>query len=214
MPRQGLSLGCALTVVSLLLFPASGFPQGSSGRLVGTVRDGTAAVLPGATITLVNEQTNSSSTAISNSVGGFTFPQVQPGSYSAKAELAGFKTAILTEVEVNVGQETSLTLNLELGAVTETVTVQAESSAVRTTSPEVTQTIVQAQVLNMPLAGRDVTGLIRSQPGVAGISNRAQTVINGGRPTWTQVTLDGINIQDNFIRTNSLDFLPNRPTSD
>jgi hypothetical protein len=49
---------------------------------------------------------------------------------------------------------------------------------------------------------------------VAGISNRTNTVINGGRPTWTQVTLDGINIQDNFIRTNSLDFLPNRPTED
>ena len=81
MPRQGLSLGCALTVGSLLLFPASASPQGSSGRLVGTVRDGTAAVLPGATITLVNEQTNSSSTAISNSVGGFTFPQVQPVSF-------------------------------------------------------------------------------------------------------------------------------------
>ena len=52
------------------------------------------------------------------------------------------------------------------------------------------------------------------QAGVAGISNRTNTTINGGRPTWTQVTLDGINIQDNFIRTNSLDFLPNRPNSD
>ena len=73
---------------------------------------------------------------------------------------------------------------------------------------------MQKQVLDIPLANRDITNLISLQAGVAGMTTRANTVINGGRPTWTQVTLDGINIQDNFIRTNSLDFLPNRPTSD
>ena len=74
--------------------------------------------------------------------------------------------------------------------------------------------MLQQQVLDIPLDNRDVTNLIKLQPGVQAISNRTNTTINGGRPTWTQVTLDGINIQDNFIRTNSLDFLPNRPTSD
>src|ERR671929_145936 len=49
---------------------------------------------------------------------------------------------------------------------------------------------------------------------VPGIPNRTETAINGGRPTWTQVTQDGVNIQDNFIRTNALDYSPNRPTSD
>ena len=85
---------------------------------------------------------------------------------------------------------------------------------VATTTPEVTATVLQQQILDIPLLGRDVTNLIKLQAGVPGIANRAATAINGGRPTWTQVTLDGINIQDNFIRTNSLDFLPNRPTSD
>ena len=73
---------------------------------------------------------------------------------------------------------------------------------------------MQRQVLDIPLANRDVTNLIKLQPGVQPFMNRTNTSINGGRPTWTTVTLDGINIQDNFIRTNSLDFLPNRPTSD
>ncbi len=208
------SLGCALAIVSVLMLPASALAQGSSGRLAGTVRDESSAVVQGATVTVLNTQTNSTSTAVSSAVGAFAFPQLQPGSYTATAAFAGFKTTILTDVRVNVGQETSVTLKLELGAVSESVSVQAKSPDVRTTSPEVTQTIAQAQVLNLPLNGRDITALIRSQPGVAGISNRANTVINGGRPTWTQVTLDGINIQDNFIRTNGLDFLPNRPTSD
>ena len=90
----------------------------------------------------------------------------------------------------------------------------AGSSLVSTTTPEVSATVLQRQVLDIPLANRDVTNLIKLQPGVQPFINRTNTSINGGRPTWTTVTLDGINIQDNFIRTNSLDFLPNRPTSD
>jgi hypothetical protein len=92
--------------------------------------------------------------------------------------------------------------------------VVAGSSLVNTTTPEINATVLQDQVLNIPLANRDVTNLIKLQPGVQGMINRTNTTINGGRPTWTTITLDGINIQDNFIRTNSLDFLPNRPTSD
>ena len=80
------------------------------------------------------------------------------------------------------------------------------------TTPEVSSTVTQQQVLDIPLANRDITNLIKLQAGVPGIVNRTTTAINGGRPTWTQVTLDGINIQDNFIRQNALDFVPNRPT--
>ena len=107
-----------------------------------------------------------------------------------------------------------MTARLELGAQTETVTVEAGAVARPTTTPEVTSTVVQQQMLDIPLANRDVTNLIKLRLVLSACTTRANTVINGGRPTWTQVTLDGINIQDNFIRTNSLDFLPNRPTSD
>ena len=74
------------------------------------------------------------------------------------------------------------------------------------------QTVVQRQITDLPLDGRNPIELIRLQAGVPGIVNRTTTAINGGRPTWTQVTLDGINIQDNFIRQNALNFVPNRPT--
>jgi hypothetical protein len=73
---------------------------------------------------------------------------------------------------------------------------------------------VQRQIVDLPLDGRNPIELIRLQAGVPGILNRTTTAINGGRPTWTQLTQDGINIQDNFIRVNALDFVPNRPTSD
>ena len=198
----------ALAVPGLLL------AQTTLGRVAGTVLDTSGAVLPGATITLTNQQTNQSQTTVSNQVGGFVFPGVQVGTYKVDITLEGFKSKTYTDVVVNVGQEYSLTARLDIGALAETVTVEAGSSLVKTTTPEVSSTVLQRQMLDIPLANRDVTNLIKAQAGVQAFINRTNTSINGGRPTWTQVTLDGINIQDNFIRTNSLDFLPNRPTSD
>ena len=170
--------------------------------------DQSGGVLPGATVTLTNAGTGQVMTAVSGDAGAFLFPQVPVGTYKVVVALEGFKAAEFTDVNVAVGQQYSLTAKLSLGARTEVVTVTAGASLISTTTPEVTSTVVQKQVLDIPLANRDVTNLINLQAGVAGVTTRANTVINGGRPTWTQVTLDGINIQDNFIRTNSLDFLP------
>jgi hypothetical protein len=203
----------AVTVAALVL-PGIGLAQGTSGRLAGTVLDTSGAVLPGATVTLSNDATGFQQVEITNDQGAFLFATIPVGTYRVAIELAGFKTANYNQVVINVGQEYSLTARLEIGALTETVEVTAGVSLVTTTTPQVTSTVLQKQVLEIPLANRDITNLIKLQPGVQGIINRTNTVINGGRPSWTQVTLDGINIQDNFIRTNSLDFLPNRPTSD
>ncbi len=203
-----------LTMMLAILCAASAAAQTTLGRLSGSVLDSSGAALPGATITLTNENTNQVQTAVAGDNGAYVFPQVPVGSYKVEFTLQGFKTATFNSVTVNVGQEYSLTPRLELGAITEQVEVVAGASLVTTTSPEVSATINQEQVLSIPLANRDVTNLIKLQAGVQSMTNRASTTINGGRPTWTTVTLDGINIQDNFIRTNSLDFLPNRPTSD
>ena len=206
-----------LTLVLALVMCASGslaFGQTTLGRLVGSVQDSSSSVLPGATVTLKNLQTNEVQTVVTNELGAFVFPQLPVGRYQVDISLEGFKAKSFTDLILNVGQEYALTAKLDIGSITETVTVTAGSSLVKTTSPEVTATVLQKQMLDIPLANRDVTNLIKAQPGVQAFINRSNTVINGGRPTWTQVTLDGINIQDNFIRTNSLDFLPNRPNSD
>lgn len=206
--------GCAAFIAICFVLAGSVAAQGTLGRLVGTVLDSSGGVLPGATATLSSEATGFKATEVANAQGGFTFAQLPIGTYKLVVELSGFRTVTYTGVVINVGQEHSITSRLEVGALTETVLVTASTTLVTTTTPEVTNTVQQAQVLNIPLQGRSIAALIRLQPGVAGMTNRANTVINGGRPSWTQVTLDGINIQDNFIRTNSLDFLPNRPTSD
>jgi hypothetical protein len=209
--RWGSALAACLLFV---LFAGTAAAQTPLGRVTGTVLDDSGGVLPGATVTLTNVGTNQVQVAVTNEVGAFTFPQVPVGTYKINVSLEGFRAADFTDLVVAVGQEYSLTAKLEIGSLTETITVTAGSSIVATTTPEVSSTVAQEQVLNIPLLNRDVTNLIKLQAGVPGIANRGNTVISGGRPTWTQVTLDGINIQDNFIRTNSLDFLPNRPTSD
>ena len=197
-----------------LLISASAFAQTPVGRVSGTVLDQSGGALPGATVTLTNVGTNQVDTAVTSETGAFLFAQVPAGTYKVTVSLESFKTQEYTNVVVAVGQEYSLTAKLAVGGITDTVTVTAGASTVQTTTPEVTSTVLQKQVLDIPLANRDITNLIKLQAGVPGVAVRANTSINGGRPTWTQVTLDGINIQDNFIRTNSLDFLPNRPTSD
>lgn len=215
MTRWRHSAGIAAVAAALVLgLCAPAAAQGTLARIAGTVADTSGGVLPGATVTITNVQTNAVQSTVTNEIGAFLFPQLQVGTYKVNITLEGFKAATFTDVNLAVGQEYSITAKLEIGAMTESVTVEAGASLVSTTTPEVTSTVVQKQVLDIPLANRDVTNLIKLQPGVPGISTRSNTAINGGRPTWTQVTLDGINIQDNFIRTNSLDFLPNRPTSD
>ena len=93
------------------------------------------------------------------------------------------------------------------------MTVEAGASLVSTTSPEVTRRRCRGR--SSTSRWRTATSRTSSSCSPASAVHQPdEHGINGGRPTWTQVTLDGINIQDNFIRTNSLDFLPNRPTSD
>ena len=203
----------ALLTVVTIFWAAGAAAQTTSGRLSGAVLDSSGAVLPGATITLTSEGTNQVQSTVSNETGVYLFPQVPVGSYRVEIALSGFKTATYTKVAIAVGQEYSLTARLELGSLNEVVTVEAGASLVPTTSPEVSTRVEQQQILALPLNGRNPISLVQLQAGVASMG-RPNTAINGGRPTWTQVTQDGINIQDNFIRTNSVDFVPNRPTAD
>ncbi len=200
---------------TLLLMTASALAQNTLGRVTGVVRDQAGAIIAGATVTLTNESTKQRTQVVAtNEEGIFLLPQLSPGSYTVKIEMAGFKTASYTEVKVDPGQEYSLNATLDVGQANEAVQVTAGADLVHTTNAEINNTVIRRQITDLPLNGRNPIELIRLQAGVVGLPTRQNTTINGGRPTWTQLTQDGINIQDNFIRTNSLDFVPNRPTSD
>ena len=183
----------------------------TSGRLVGTVSspDG---VLPGATVVVTDSKTGKETTLTTNDEGGFNLPNLDVGEYTVKVTAPGFKTTTAT-ITVQVGQEYSLPVQLEVGAVTESVTVTPGADLINSTNAELNSTLTNRQITELPLATRNPLALILTQAGSA--SNPSQgTSINGSRTSATNITRDGVNIQDNFIRSNATDFAPGRPSVD
>ncbi len=202
----------AFAILVICLSAISAFAQSNTGRLVGTV-SGPDGVLPGAIVTVTDNQTGKSKTVISTREGAFTVPQLEVGVYTIKVSVPGFKTFTANELKIDVGQEYSLPVTLKLGATEESITVTAGADVINATNAQLSNTVSPRQILELPLNGRDPTSLILLQAGTA--SNGAQNVsINGQRSTFTNITRDGINIQDNHIRQNASSFSVERPNVD
>lgn len=195
-----------------VLSAAAVFAQTTTGRLVGTVEGADGAVIPGATVVLTDNKTGKERTVTTNGEGGFVFSLLDYGTYAIKVTSKGFKTSNTT-VRIEVGQEASLNVVLSVGEVSENVTVTAGGDLVNSTNAELNSTISNRQITELPLATRNPLALLLTQSGSA--SNPSQnTSINGSRTSATNITRDGVNIQDNFIRSNATDFAPGRPSVD
>src|SRR5947209_2997531 len=120
----------ALRALLLCIFVLAGAAtQVTNGRLEGTVQDGTGAVVPNATVTAVNAKTGAELRFTSDAQGAYLFT-VPPGIYTLTVELGGFRKAVVSNIEMNVGSVVAQTVKLELGATSETVQVEASSVAV------------------------------------------------------------------------------------
>jgi len=141
--------------------------------------------------------------AVTTGNGLFTLIGVSAGTYDVVIEAAGFRKLTQRGVVVSPGQETALNaIKMEVGGTTETVEVTAAALAVQTTTAEVAVTISNKQVQQLPVMDRSPLSFISTQAGVANYT------INGVRTTASAVTVDGVNIQDNYIRSNDLSFIP------
>ena len=207
--RKG--LGLLGIVLLMLMLVTSAFPQGTSGRLSGSVMDSSGAVVPSAKISVTNENTGAQYPVETNAEGVFLVPLLPAGYYAVRVEAPGFRLSEVRGVKVDVAAEHTLPpIRLELGGVQETVTVSAGANVVQTASAEVTSTLSIEQIKALPTAERNPLVLLDLNAGVSDTGRTART-LNGLRIGFTNVTIDGINVQDNFIRTNSLSFLPNLP---
>jgi hypothetical protein len=152
-------------------------------------------------------------TTATNEAGTFLFPGVQPGRYNLTVDASGFST-VKIPVEVSPIRETVIpAISLKVAGVSEEVSVVASSAQVQTANAEIVSTVTNAQIDKLPLLDRTVIELALTQPGVVNAnptSNGSDIVVNGLRSTYLNVTLDGINIQDNYLRENSGGFSPNR----
>ena len=192
-----------LALTCWLALPVMG--QATTGTLTGLVTDPQGAIVSGATITLTHSETRVETRATSNDQGEFVFPQVPPGRYSLSVEATNFKKALATDLIIAVGISSRTTVVLEVGSVTEQVTITATQDIVNSTSPTLTSVINTRQVQDLPLPTRNPLDLAGLQPGVAvtGQDNRGSS-ISGLRQTSVHLTQDGINAMDNFVKTSSL----------
>src|SRR5262249_44776598 len=145
-------------VLVCLLATISCFAQFESSEVLGTVRDASGSVISKANLTLVNTETGLQAKTQADDNGAYTFPNVKIGKYQVIAEATGFSKAIATvTVDVNARQRVDLTM--QVGAVTESVEVTDAVSALETDSSEHGQVINTAQVVELPLNGRNYSDL-------------------------------------------------------
>lgn len=191
--------------ITLLISVTSG--QVLRGRIDGTVRDPQEQVVPNAKITVKNLGTGSSVTVNSTDDGTFTVPELQPGNYVITAELEGFKTSYVEGILVQVASVTSVIIRLEIGTVSEQVTVSADDveATINTSNPEVGEVVDRQRILELPLDGRNPFELTALQAGVqtkpSADGDASKFSINGNRTVANNLTVDGINANDNFLKT-------------
>jgi hypothetical protein len=183
-----------------------------SGRVSGSVVDATGGVVPQAQVDLyLPGGSKPLLTAKTTAEGLFTFLGVRSGQYDLTVDMPGFVKATLRGIVVDPARETSIPqIKLELPTVAQSVEVTADAEAVQLSNAEISETITMNQVDKLPVLDRDPLELIQTQAGVV-YNGNSNTVINGMRTSYSNMTLDGINIQDNYIRDNALDFSPNKP---
>ena len=181
--------------------------QNTTGKIVGTVSAADGAVA-GASVTVTDNQTGKERTVTSNSEGAFEVPQLEFGSYSVKIAATGFKTFVATQVKIDAGREYQLNALLEVGQIVEQVVVTGGAEPINASNAELSMTISREQIRELPLNGRNPLALLTLTPGAGPTTNS----INGQRSSSTTITRDGLNVQDNFIRTGA--FVDDRPTVD
>ena len=192
---RGARLAVAICVIVLCSVEA----QTSTATLVGSVRDTTGALLAGVRIEVRNSATDDLRTVSSNETGEFTIAQLPPGLYSVVARRDGFRELRQTGLELQLDQTARLDLQMDLGAVSESVEVQATAPVLNTDNAAKGDVLVYAQVSEMPLNGRDFSDLAllvpsvlpRAQGGQGSVFN-----INGARADNTNFVIDGFNDQN------------------
>src|SRR6266481_146498 len=200
------------SMLALCLFAVAALAQTNTGNLSGTVSD-TSGNIQGATVVITDDKTGKEKTVVTNDAGGFSVSQLDTGTYTVKITSPGHKTFTATAVKIDVGITYTLNAALEVGNISENVTVVAGADIINSADAQLNNTVSQRQILELPLNGRNPLSLVLLQPGTSSNGNN-NTSINGQRSSFTNITRDGVNVQDNFIRSNAVDFIPDRPNVD
>jgi hypothetical protein len=187
-------------LIALVLAAAPAYAQFETGNVVGTIKDSTGAVVPGAKVTLTNTQTGVTSDKNSDANGLYEFFTVRPGSYVVTAEKEGFSIALVDNVQVTVGARQRVDLSMAVGQLSEKVEVSARAVLLQTDTSDRSQVITGEQTKALPLNGREYSALALLSPGVrlsalntGGFTPREGSFnVNGLRSTFNNFLIDGV----------------------
>src|SRR5439155_590597 len=173
-------------VLALAIATAPVRAQGGNGQIEGVVRDEQAAVMPGATVTLRNQESGVTRVATTEADGHYRFPALLPGTYTVQVEIAGFTPQEVRDLTITIGLALSQDFTLKLRAVAESVTFTASPPVVDTTKSEVAGVVTPMQIQTLPINSRQYLSLALLMPGTSLDATRSffATVNVGGSMTF------------------------------
>jgi len=202
----------SLLLLSIGLLVGVHAQSSTTGNISGTVRDPQGSAVPKAEVTLTEEKTGASRTVNANEDGFYSAPAMPAGVYTISTSPAGFKKTVTTGVQLTVSENKTVNLDLQVGQVTETVTVTSEAAPVELRSGEVSSLISEKQVTELPLNGRNYAQLALMVPGVSpvtqagaggafatrgtGLNSGVDMSVNGNQSNSNLWTVDGVNNMD------------------
>ena len=196
-----------VTLLILLGLAAIGRGQNLRGQIDGVIRDPQGSKVPNVSIKITNIETGEVLNTTSSADGTFTLTEVKPGSYKVETEITGFKKSLIEGITVQVATTTNLNIDLQIGSVNEEVNIDVDDvqEVINTSNAEVGEVIDRQKILELPLDGRNPFELAALNAGVQTKTGSDGEVtsfsINGNRTTANNLTVDGVNASDNFIKS-------------
>lgn len=191
----------AISFASLVVLAPPVSAQKITGLITGSVTDPSGAAVPGATVSVTNERTTAARSTTTNEQGSFSFPELDPGTYTVTVIKTGFKKLTEKSVELHVADVTALNIKMDMGAATETVMVEATPIAVNTSTGDVGNIMLGEQVRELPMNGRSFVQLTTLVPGASvgeGFDNKSKGLFgavdisfSGSPAVGNQWTVDG-----------------------
>ncbi len=195
-----------LAVVVCLCVAIPVAAQNITGTIQGTVNDSQGAAVPNAQVTLTNVATGDSRTATTSTQGYYSVPELQVGTYDVTIKATNFKVFVSRKVELNASTIATVNAQLQVGSVSEEVTVEASAVAVETATGAISNTVEGNQVRELPLNGRSFVELTQLSPGVSptdgfdtkhkGLEAGVDFSVNGNNTTGNLFLVDGVNNND------------------
>src|SRR5215470_1627287 len=208
---SGLSLRAFIHAAVITALAVAGLAQITTTGIRGIVRDPSGAVIPNATIKVTDKATGIEQTTVSSSDGGFLFPNLQFGSYKLTVSATGFQNSVIASVVVESGRTTNVSVDMEIGAMSETVQVAASQQRLNTTTAEVGATISNKLVQELPYSTRDSLNFAVLMPGNANTTSERNSTFNGLPNASMNITLDGMNNNSQRFKSGGTSFFAFAP---